>query len=65
MRGFEPYRSRKAKREWQEVYGNLAEGENIHTLWLESELSDLRAGYANPIRVALRPEWVLLGKQKG
>ena len=32
------------------VYGNFIEDEYTHTLRLESELSDLRVGYANPIR---------------
>ena len=31
------------------VYGNFIEDEYTHILRLESELSDLRVGYANPI----------------
>ena len=36
-------------------YGNFAVGEYTRPLRLESELSDLRVGYANPIRGANAP----------
>ena len=31
-----------------DIYGNFITDEYTHTLRLESELSDLRVGYANP-----------------
>ena len=52
------------EREYCKVeYGNFSRAEYTHTLRLESELSDLRVGYANPATSS--PGWIpRTGRQK-